>query len=139
MEALCKAGRARRLALEQRRHGRGYKYSKAYKITRDDELKRKEQAELIRDCNGLRLHFPDKKNGGNSNCGNAANRLDKLSYFIFEFFLCRFFLKPKKVGKIIGVPPKLIHLTRLLLNDLNKTDGYPDIGKFKERAAKAHR
>ena len=74
MEALIKAGRARRLALEQRRYGRGYKYNKVYKNMRNDELKRKEQAELIRDCDGLRLHFPDKKNGGNSNCGNAANR-----------------------------------------------------------------
>ena len=43
------------------------------------------------------------------------------------------------MGKIIGVPPKLIHLTRLLLNTLNKTDGFPDMVKFKERAARAHR
>ena len=74
MEALCKSGRARKLALEQRRYGRTYKYTKAYKTIRDDQLKLKEQAEIIRDCGGLRLHFPDKKNGGNSNCGNSANR-----------------------------------------------------------------
>jgi hypothetical protein len=48
-------------------------------------------------------------------------------------------MKPKTIGKIIGVPPKLIHLTRLLLNALNKTDGFPDIEKFKQRAARAHR
>ena len=58
---------------------------------------------------------------------------------IFTSNFCRFFLKPKTIGKIIGVPPKLIHLTRLLLNALNKTDGFPDMDKFKQRAARAHR
>lgn len=64
------------------------------------------------------------QNGGNSNCGNTANK---------------FFLNASKSAKILHLPKLLLVLTWRLLTFLNQTHSFPSIVKYKKIAAKAHR
>ena len=59
MEGFCKAGRARKVGMEQKRQK--FKYTKDYKKIRIKALKEEAQEDFIKNCNGLRIDFPDKK------------------------------------------------------------------------------
>ena len=59
MEGFCKAGRARKVGMEQKRLR--FKYTKEYKKVRNKALKEEAQEDFIKNCDGLRIDFPDKK------------------------------------------------------------------------------
>ena len=72
MEHFLNASRLKRLKQEEGRVGG---YSRRARTKRLEEMKREDQDRFINELNGLRVSFPEKNQGGNSNTGKNIVRV----------------------------------------------------------------
>ena len=94
------------------------KYTAKQKEKRRKHWERKYQEDFIKNVNGLRVGFPDRR-GGNTDRGNTADRILQ---------------NAKKTAKILRVKSRMVVIIRKLIVMLNQTHVMPNIGEYKRLA-----
>ena len=107
---------------EVRREAGNENYTAKQIEKRRNFWKRDYQEGFIRNLNGLKVGFPDRK-GGSTDRGNTADRI---------------LLRAKVSAKVLGIKSRLIVVIRKLIVMLNATHTMTDINEYKRLGQKGH-